>query len=126
MSSVIINIAARIEDDFGWQFLPNPPHWMKEPLDDFVDAARVTSPVWTGALRSSIHLDDTRFRTTWIVQAGDPEIRNPVTGTPTPEYASIQEAEKAYMQRAYTSADVRRRLDAEANDLFRAYGKSRR
>ena len=65
------------------------------------------SPVWTGALQGSVAMDEEPRGAGWDVTAGDPGILNPITHTPTSEYAPEQEEEKRFMREAYNISGVR-------------------
>lgn len=93
--------------------------WMFGPVDAFRKLAAVYSPYWTGALRSSVDMDEFDDGSGWMVTAGADEIINPITKTPTSEYAPIQEAEKGFMIQAYLDSGVKRKLDDAAERVLR-------
>ena len=92
--------------------------WMFPHVEKFWKKCIVFSPYWTGALRSSIAMEEDPRGAGWTVEAGDPEIHNPITGTPTSDYAPIQEEEKHFMAEAYQISGVDAKLrDAAARVL---------
>ena len=97
---------------------PIPANWMFGPLGSFFETVQVYSPYWTGALRGSVALEEDPDGHGWEVTAGDPEILNPITHTPTSEYAPEQEWEKKFMAEAYFVSGVKQKLDDAAERVF--------
>ena len=91
--------------------------WMFGPVEAFWRKAVTYTPVWTGALQSSAAMEELADGSGYAVTSGDPDILNPITGTPTSEYAPYQEAEKYYMLEAYSVSGVRSKLAAAARGL---------
>ena len=113
-----IRVSVAITNDF--KHLPMPAsEWMFGPMSDFTRKARVYSPYWTGALRSSVDMEELPDGSGYIVSAGDPEIVNPITKTPTDQYAPEQEAEKGFMIQAYLDSRTEQKLLDAASRLFR-------
>lgn len=108
-----IRVSVQIED-FKNPIMP-ASEWMFPPVESFWRKAVVFSPYWTGALRSSVAMEEDPQGAGWDVTAGDPAIINPITGTPTSEYAPIQEELKGFMFEAYQISGVRQKLDDAAS-----------
>lgn len=113
-----IRISVDIKNDF--EHLPMPAsEWMFGPISNFTRMARIYSPVWSGALRSSGDMEEIPDGSGYEVTFGDPDIINPFTGTPTSEYAPDQELEKGFMVSAYLDSRTEQKLTDAANRLFR-------
>ena len=112
-----IRIGVETKNDLGPGPLP-ASDWMFGPIEKFWRKAIVYSPYWTGALRSSVAMEETADGSGYDVTAGDPYIHNPVTGTPTSEYAPIQEEEKHFMADAYLISGVKQKLEDAAAKVF--------
>ena len=94
--------------------------WMFGPVERFWHKAMLYTPVWTGALQSSVAMDELGDGSGYEVTAGDPDILNPITGTPTSDYAPYQEADKQFMAEAFTISGVQQKLaEAAAEALGR-------
>ena len=111
-----IRIGVEIRNDLGPGPMP-ASDWMFGPVEEFWRKTVSYSPYWTGALRGSVAMDELPDGSGYEVTAGDPAILNPVTHTPTSEYAPVQEEEKQFMQEAYNISGVRQKLDAERRCL---------
>ena len=111
-----IGVEVEITGAVGTQVLP-ASEWMFGPVEAFWRKAVTYTPVWTGALQSSAAMEELADGTGYVVTSGDPDILNPITGTPTSEYAPYQEAEKYYMLEAYSVSGVRSKLAAAARGL---------
>lgn len=99
--------------------LPSPAsEWMFEPVNTFFTRLGPYTPYWTGALRTSNDMREMDDGSGYVVKSGSPSIINPITKTPTDEYAPIQEALKGYMADAWTVTGTRTKLDNAANRLF--------
>ena len=112
-----IRIDVEVRNDLDGKVMP-ASEWMFPAVEAFWRKAMAYSPFWTGALQSSVALDEDVFGAGLEVTAGDPAILNPITHTPTSEYASVQEEEKHFMQEAYNISGVRQKLDAAAARVF--------
>ena len=112
-----IRIGVEIKDDLGPGPLP-ASEWMFGPVEQFWRKVIFYSPYWTGALRGSVAMEEIRDGSGYEVTAGDPAILNPVTHTPTSEYAPVQEEEKHFMEEAYFISGVRQKLDTAAAKVF--------
>ena len=115
-SHIGIRIGVEITNDL--QGGPIPADWMFGPVESFFKKVRLLSPFWTGALHSSVAMEEDPGGHGWEVTAGDPEILNPITHTPTSEYAPYQEEEKKFMAEAYFLSGVKQKLDDASQKVF--------
>lgn len=112
-----IRVRMSIKNDLG----PGPTpasEWMFGPVDEFRKKVVTYTPYWTGALRTSADMEEAEDGSGYAVTSGADDIINPITGTPTSEYASVQESLKGYMTNAYLISGVKQKLDNEANKVY--------
>lgn len=95
--------------------------WIRPFMKDFKRVGKAFSPVWTGALKSSIRVEEKKDSRGKPVQfsviAGSEDIINPITGTPTARYAAYQESLRGYMETGYRR--TKKRIQTAAEDLFK-------
>lgn len=112
-----IDIDVVVTNDVGPGPMP-ASNWMFGPVEGFFKKLGPYTPYWTGALRTSNEMKERDDGSGYHVTSGSPDIINPITKTPTSEYAPTQEALKAYMVNAYLISGVKQKLDDAAQKVY--------